>query len=139
MDYDEAKKKVFSRNPSSIKTKEECYILFNNGFFGNKVKTWNNYEDILKDNYSGTVSMRSRLKRIDRNRVFYNVLVKDIPNVLEQWKTLGLDSENISYSMTPPDEKLIFQGELMNSCNGIHLLYSTLKKPMNLALREEDA
>lgn len=35
-----------------------------------------------------------------------------------------------------PDERLTIQGEIINHYNGLNLLYSKIKKPMNLALAE---
>jgi hypothetical protein len=43
MDYSSVKISIFSRNPPSIKTKEECYILYDRGFFGNKVLEFSCY------------------------------------------------------------------------------------------------
>jgi hypothetical protein len=51
---------------------------------------------------------------------------------------MGMDIEKISFSLTPPDNRLKFQGEIMNTIDGIHILYSTVKKPMNISLREEE-
>ena len=132
------KSNVFSRIPASIKNKYECHTLLNSGLFGNKVDTASSYEEILEKEWKGTVSIRSRGKRIDRNLVLYNVPIEKIPTELEKLKILGIDIDKISFSSTPPDDKLKFQGEIMNSAQGLHLLYSTVKKPMNLALKDEE-
>lgn len=136
--YYEIKKEILSKNPITIKNKQECYILYNNGFFGNKVKTWNSYDEIQDSNYTGLVSMRSRGKIINRKKVQYNILVKDIPKVLNQWKTQDIDTTKINFSKTPPDNQLILQGEITKTQEGLFLLYSTLKKPMNQALKEDE-
>lgn len=138
MKLDELKKEIFSRNPPSIKTKPECYLLFESGFFGNKIETANSYKEILEKKWTGTISMRSRKKRIDRTRVLYNLPIENIPYEIKKFQEIGISEEEISFSRTPPDNKLLFQGEIMNSLQGLHLVYSELKKPMNIALKEEE-
>ncbi|MBR9705368.1 hypothetical protein GOV12_08190 [Candidatus Pacearchaeota archaeon] len=136
--YIKIKKEILLKNPKTIKNKQECYLLYNNGFFGNKVRTWDSYKQLLDSNYTGFVSMRSRGKIINRKKVHYNILVKDIPEVLNQWKNENINTTKISFSKTPPDNKLILQGEITQTQKGLFLLYSTLKKPMNQALKENE-
>ncbi|MFA5856031.1 MAG: hypothetical protein WC867_01635 [Candidatus Pacearchaeota archaeon] len=138
MEDEEIKKLVFQRNPPTIKNKIECFILYNLGFFGNKVETAKTYKEIIENNWIGSVSLRSRNKRINRNMVSYGISIENIPKELEKWKQNGIDEEEILFSKTPPDDRLLFQGEIMNSIQGIHIVYSTLKKPMNIALKEEE-
>lgn len=138
MNLEEIKRRVLSRNPPSIKSKQECYLLYESGFFGNKVDTCRSFKEILDNNWSENVSMRSRNKRIDRKRVSYNIPVEKIPEEIKNWGLAGISEYEISFSKTPPDDRLIFQGEIMNSSNGLHLVYSNLKKPMNIALKEDE-
>jgi len=131
------KSQVLSREPPSIKSKRECYILYECGFLGNKVETANSYEEVLEKGWIGTVSIRSRGKSTERSLV-YNFPIEKIPEELKIREEMGFDIKKISFSKTPPDNKLKFQGELMLTKDGFHILYSTVKKPMNLALKEEE-
>ncbi|VVB78041.1 Uncharacterised protein [uncultured archaeon] len=134
---EEIKKTVFSRNPSSIKYKSEFYELFNNGFFGNKADTAISYEEVIKKGWKGTVSIRSRGNGTARALV-YNFPIENIPDEIEKRRKLGFDVTKLSFSLTPPDDKLRIQGEIMRTEQGIFVLYSTVKKPMNLSLRDEE-
>ena len=137
MDYEEVKQKVLSRNPASVKTKNEFYELFNKGFFGNKAETASSYEEVLKKGWIGTVSIRSSDKGTFRSLV-YNFPIENISEEIDKRRSLGFDISKLSFSKTPPDDRLIFQGEIMRTEKGLFILYSTVKKPMNLSLNEEE-
>ena len=137
MEFEEVKARVFSRNPPSIKYKSEFYELFNLGFFGNKVDTTNSYEEVIKKGWEGTVSIRSSGSGSARALV-YNFPIENILQEIEKRRKLGFDITKLSFSKTPPDDKLRIQGEVMRTERGLFLLYSTVKKPMNLSLRDEE-
>jgi hypothetical protein len=137
MEFNEVKNRVFSRNPPSIKYKGEFYELFNKGFFGNKVDTANSYEEIIKKAWKGTVSIRSSGSGTARALV-YNFPIKNIPEEIEKRNKLGFDISKLSFSLTPPDDKLRIQGEIIRTERGIFVLYSTVKKPMNLSLKDKE-
>lgn len=125
---------IFSRKPASVKTKSEFYNLYHNGFFGNKVRTWNSYKDILKDNYNGQVSIRS--KDIGWKTLF-NINVKDVPEILNDLKQKNNSISKFMFSETPPDNKMIFQGEIKRTEKGLYFYYSDLKLPMSIALKKK--
>ena len=126
-------KEVMARNPKKILTKQENYALYEAGILGNKVLTWNSYAEILRSGWKGMVCIRSK-KGIERGKMVYNIKIEDIPKYLENFG----GEENVIFNQSMPDEHLIIQGEIMNDQKGIHLLYTTIKKPMNLGLAEEN-
>ncbi len=125
-----------SNGTKRILTKEEYYRLYENGLFGNKALTWSSFDEVLKSGWKRNVCIRSR-KPIARNRVRYNISLKDIPQHIKDFEILGVPENDLAYNESMPDEKLLLQGEVMIHTDGMHLLYTTLKKPMNQALSEE--
>lgn len=136
--------KVLSRNPKKILNKAENYALYETGFFGNKALTWNSYNEIIKSGWTGKVCMRSK-KGIEREKTLYNIALEEIQKHIEAWINTGISEDQISFNQSMPDENLLIQGEVMRKLeqnlqvptNELYLLFSTVKKPMNLALSEE--
>jgi hypothetical protein len=130
---------VLKQNPKKIISKSEYYALHKEGYFGNRPLTWRDYNDFSQSNYSGNVSIRSK-KGIDRVNVRYNVPYN---KVLENINEMHLKLNEVSINESMPDNKLAIQGEITqldgrNGYFGIELRYSTLKKQMNIALKEEE-
>lgn len=120
-----------------ILTKKEAYQLYEAGLFGNKAITWNSYKEILKSGWKGLVCMRSKAGTARKN-VKYNLNIQDVPAVIEEWNKLGIKEEQIAFNQNMPDKYLTLQGEIMKNENGLFLIYTKVKKPMNLALREKE-
>ncbi|MCK9595579.1 hypothetical protein M0R19_00110 [Candidatus Pacearchaeota archaeon] len=130
--------KVFSRDPKTIKTKEECYALYQSGFFGNKPLTWNSYEEIIADGWLGKVSMRSKKGAI-RTSVKYKVPVENIQEMIKEMGREGVLEKEITFNESMPDDYISIQGEITRNENGLCLFYSTLKEPMNIALKQNSS
>ncbi len=58
--------------------------------------------------------------------------------VVEDYKLKGIPLEKLRFNQSMPDEKLIIQGGVMKSTRFLELTYTTVKKPMNSALGEEE-
>lgn len=130
---------VLKQNPKNIMFKSEYYALNKEEYFGNRAKTWDNYEDFLRSKYNGLVCIRSKVG-IDRKQVRYNLPASE---VLDNIKQMGLEPSQASINESMPDNNLTIQGEVIQLDGrtgqfGIELRYSTLKKTMNVALNEED-
>lgn len=129
-------REIFARSPKTIKSKKECYTLYESGFFGNKPLTWNSYEEIISKGYEGEVTIRSK-RGIVRSNTQYNVHIKEIPKKIKQLGEKGILEKNLTFNESMPDENISIQGEIMRSPSGLYLHYSTLKEPMNLALKKQ--
>lgn len=127
-------KSVLSRNPAKILNKKENYALYNSNYFGNKTQTWNTPEEIIKSNWKGLICIRSK-KGIDRKFVIYNV---NLNSGLEILKQRNIPLSQVIFNQPMPDEYLTIQGEVMRLETGLYLRYTQIKKPMNLALTEQD-
>lgn len=121
----------------SIDSKEECYLLYEAGIFGNKAQTWNSYEELLKSNWKGEVCIRGRKTKIARGKVVYKADLSEVPRIIEQFKNYGIPESHIGFNQSMPDEHLIIQGEIMRTWLGLALWYTTKKEPMNNALKKE--
>jgi len=121
----------------SIDSKEECYLLYEAGIFGNKAITWNSFQEILDSGWKGKVCMRGRRSQIERGKVVYNVNLNDVPKIIERFRSEGIFENYIGFNQSMPDEHLLIQGEIMRTWLGLSLWYTTKKEPMNGALKNE--
>lgn len=117
-----------------VRTKEEMYRLYYEGAFGNKLQTWTSYESLIASGYDGTVTMRYKGKHGGAWSSF-NQKIEEIPLEIERWVRQGADPTLIQYNESAPDERLIFQGEVMRDLGFYHLVYSFEKTKMNYAMR----
>lgn len=138
MEFEEAKKLVLSRTPKKVLTKDEYYALSDEGFFGNKALTWKSYGEILKSGWKDGICLRSK-KGIDRRiqQDYVNRRVEEIPKCIEEWvKQFDVPEEMIVFNQSMPDSELLVQGELLREGELYCFHYSTVKEPMNAALRK---
>ncbi len=138
MNNDEIIREVMSRNPKKILNKAENYALYEAGLFGNKALTWNSYEEILRSDWKEGICMRSKTG-ISRNiqRKYFNIPIKEVSRCIEEWISMGIKKESITFNQSMPDEHLLIQGEILREEKLFCFHYSTVKKPMNLALKEK--
>jgi hypothetical protein len=127
---------ILGENPLNLTAKAHTYALYHAGILGNKALTWSSYEEILRSGWKGKVCMRSR-KGIDRKKVKYNLTLEKTKEEILKWEAEGISRESITFNQAMPDENLVIQGEVMHGLYDLDLTYSTIKKPMNLALIEK--
>ena len=119
-----------------ILSKIECYKKYNQGLFGNTPLKWNTLEELQKSNYRGQISIRGL--GISRDKVKYQVPFENVEQNIKNYKKCGIAPESLRFNQSMPDEKLILQGEVMRGMLGLDLTYTTIKKPMNIALKEKE-
>ncbi|MBT6819933.1 hypothetical protein HOA55_01110 [archaeon] len=127
--------RVFSRNPKTVRFKQEAYALFLGGFFGNKPQTWENYSRLMEDDFRGKVSIRSRAG-MGRSRVQYGVPTENVSEIVDGLMKGGICRDDLTFNESMPDEHLTIQGEVTRAPAGLWLHYSTAKDRMNTALAE---
>ena len=123
-----------------IGSKFGYYLLYENGFLGNKPLTWNSLEEIEQSGWKERICVRGR-KGIPREKSRFNLTLDEMTKYVEQLEREGIPKINLTFNQAMPDEHLIIQGEVMRDINSnpryMHLTYSTVKEPMNRALEKE--
>ncbi len=109
------------------------YDLYQRGYYGNKLRTWNSLEEILDSGYHGLVSTRYKLP--DSRFSLYAIPVKDLAAKIDQEIARGAKKEYIVFNETAPDNSLTIQGELQQTERHLTLFYSTKKCSMRQALK----
>jgi hypothetical protein len=122
----------------TINSKDAYYALYERGTFGNRPKTWNSLSEIVASGHRDLVCMRYKTQlKGGAGMTEYNLTLEEVPAVIDEWKAKGAIEDRICFNESMPDPRLIIQGELMTDEEHFTLHYSTVKKPMRLALREE--
>ena len=119
-----------------VKTKRQNYSLYFLGAYGNTAIKWGSVGEIIRSGWEGEVCIRST-RGMDRDKVGYNVPVENLEQKLREYEAQGIPRSVLTFNEPMPDEFLTIQGEVMRSHEGMRLFYSTVKKPMNEALREK--
>jgi hypothetical protein len=113
--------------------KRSAYQLYYNGAFGNKLRTWDSYDEIVRSGYKGLVTIR--YKQSWSRFLTYNVKVGEIPALLKRYQGEGADLKLMTFNEAAPDERIIVQGEYMNLDGEEWFFYSTEKTRMRQALQ----
>jgi hypothetical protein len=116
-----------------LKSKVDSYVIYKEGGFGNKLRTWANYEEFSRSGFSGLVSLRYHEPASPYWR--YNIPANDVPDIIATLVKQGADFRKIVIGEMAPDEYLLFQGELMRSVNYFDFCYSREQIPMREALK----
>jgi hypothetical protein len=123
-------------NSRIISKKNFSYLLYHAGWFGNIAKTWGSLEEIKQSGWNNCVCIRSK-KGIARNKTRYNIPLNEVDKIIKKMINEGISKEELTFNQSMPDNCLTIQGEIMLSEKGIYLLYTKVKKPMNIGLKEE--
>lgn len=128
-------KEIFDKK--RIDNKDECYLLYNKGLFGNRALVWNSYDEILKSGWKGNICVRGRKTQIKREQAVYNIGLGEVPETIEKFKKQGISESHLGFNESMPDEHLTIQGEVMRTQLGFSVWYSTIKTQMNPSLKKE--
>ncbi|MBS3117783.1 hypothetical protein J4430_02795 [Candidatus Woesearchaeota archaeon] len=116
-----------------VKTKEENYRLLQGGMFGNHLRMWDSFKEIVKSGYTGSVSIRYKGKG-GGGEALYEVPFDKIWQRQEEIIKRGAEKDLITFNESAPDRRLTLQGELETSIRHYLLEYSTDKVGMREAL-----
>lgn len=116
-----------------VLTKQDFVKRYKAGEFGNASPTWNNPDEFRESGYVGLVHIRNRVASAD---TWYNVRSCMVQSV---WREAleKFSPESLYISAMAPMHQCIFQGEVIQTEQGLSLLYSRVAKPMREALSEE--
>jgi len=117
-----------------IVNKKLSYKLYEEGLFGNKLRTWKNLDELNLDEYIGNVTIRYA-GQYDK-WCKYNVKQVEIKSELRKMADEGADLTLVRFNESAPDDHLLIQGELVEDCDYKYILsYSTDKIPMREAMK----
>lgn len=115
--------------------KRQMLDLWQNGKFGNKLRSWPNLNSLIDSKYQGFLSIRSKRGK-GNGATIYNIRRRDLAGTILQLMNENVDPNTLYFNETAPDEHLVMQGELCENWIGRwELLYSEEKCRMNEALR----
>jgi len=123
-------------NSGRIDSKKKSYLLYENGLFGNKVLTWNSLQEIKESGWKNKICIRSR-KGIARGKTRFDIPLEEADKNVKEMVEEGMKIEELFFNQSMPNESLTLQGEITLTEKGIYLLYTLVKKPMNLGLKEQ--
>ena len=110
--------------------KSEFYRRYLSGEFGNRARDWSTWPELRDSGFRGLIGIRSLYRG---GPCWYNVPIEKME--AGEWPD-GCDPTRVNFSEMLPDQFLILQGELGRTYSGVELHYSTVRKPMRLALKE---
>jgi hypothetical protein len=122
-----------------INNKAAMYERYLRGDFGNRLRTWDNLKDYFESGYDKPVVLRYKVAGSKWQKYGLQTPA-DVSQQVADWITDddGYDPALTTLNELGADDKLILQGEAYRSPMGLYLRYSTIPKPMRLALKEEE-
>jgi len=120
----------------AVLNKYQNYKLWQEGYYGNKLRAWRNYEAYLASGYEAPVVLRY-LGEIGGYWCKYDVDKKDVLSTINAWVAEGADPSKIILNEALPDLRPILQGELLNDTYYDYFWYSTAEVKMRDALKLE--
>jgi hypothetical protein len=120
--------------------------------FGNHSPTWNTIDEFAVSKYVGNVHIRNRvtggptwydlpirLDWVESKKQLLSSYALTTEDFLLCWETAceNCAEENLYISAMCPTERTILQGEVCQWPGGPYLYYTTVRKPMREALRQE--
>lgn len=119
-----------------VANKKEFYRLYNQGRFGNRLQGWSSVNEYNQSDYFGDVSIRCRIPNVKLSLT--HVQPTEIPSEMERIARVNKRAESdFVLSESPPDGRLVFQGEVYRGHRGLEMFYSFAKMPMRMALGQQ--
>ena len=119
-----------------ITSKAQMYDLYHRGRFGNRLLAWRTLDEYLESGYAGEIVLRYA-GDTGGKWCAYGLDKSEALETASAWESQGASRARIQANEAAPDGEIVFQGEVCEAPNGLALRYSTVPKPMRLALAEE--
>lgn len=124
-------------------TKQENYILYHQGYYGNHLKFWDSLDSFFLDldaglwNRNVPVALRTvHLPGIKLPNYCSKTYPDDVTSLATRWiKEFSVKPEQIVLNEIGPDKDIVLQGEIMRSEKHYDLFFSELKMMMRPALK----
>lgn len=127
----------FPEIPERILSKKVNHRLYSEGFYGNKLRSWNTLEECLADNPNGNIIPRYNGNGGGTNFPKYGtpILPTQAWALREIWKSAGASVDRCFWNEEAPDAYLTIQGEIMRTEEHLALFWSSEKTTMRKALQ----
>lgn len=122
-----------------VLTKRDFVRRYNAGEFGNRAPTWDTFDEFLASLADLQLNALYHIRnRVAGGKTWYNVPGRFVSDVYHgEVLGSGIPPSQVYFSAMAPTDKTLIQGEVLRRYNGLHFLYSTLRKPMRDALSEQ--
>jgi hypothetical protein len=106
-------------------SKLEFRPRYQRGEFGNKLRTWDTWDQLIESPFQGLVTARGYKTRVGSQTHY----AMPMSRLREGWWPEGLLRTECHFNETPPDDRLTIQGEIerIAANDGLTLTYSTIK------------
>jgi hypothetical protein len=123
---------------TKIPTKDQMYLLYERRAFGNKLRTWPSLNSLQQSGFNGNVTLRYRGEAGGSQFTKYNVPIPQVPTVINEFVEKGADKDRFNFNEAAPDDRLLFQGEVIQSTEHLTLRMSNEKTQMRTAMANTD-
>lgn len=115
-----------------VRTKQDFVRRFQSGEFGNRMPTWDTYDDWFCQERETDPQLYHLRNRVKGGKTFYNV-----PGyTLYIWNQAAwVHQPNWYVSQMAPTELTLFQGEVTRGVDGLLLTWTSVRLPMRDALK----
>lgn len=131
-----------------LDSKQKSFEALLSGKLGNRIRMWNNYEELISSGFDGKVGMRYKGQVGGSGKIKYSIPVSSVREIMSDWVKSGLNKNKIVFSEDCPDHNLTIQGEFLRGDDVprkvsnssfyrapmIELFYSTEPTKMRIAL-----
>jgi len=111
------------------------FELYQNGAFGNKLRTWDNIHEFYASDYQGLVTLRYK-GGVAGGLAYYEIPRWDLPRIIDELRNKGTNVNLITVNESAPDSRLTIQGEIQQDEYGLSVFWSDKKAKMRVALQE---
>lgn len=117
-----------------IKNKMEAYAAYEELKFGNKLKTWTTLEEALAQGWTSKVAVRYQVPQ--SRYTAYGLTLSEAQEHVDKCLDDGANKSLFRFNEAAPDDKIIFQGELMRNHEGLILSWSPLFTMHRFAMKD---
>jgi hypothetical protein len=96
-----------------VLTKEDMWVRYGKGEFGNRLRSWLSLEALQADGYGGLVVVR--YKAASAQWIKYGIPQADVPATIDRFVAEGADRSLFVFNEAAPDDKITIQGEYLRN------------------------
>ena len=123
---------------NAITTKRAHSRRYENGEYGNKLRTWLTVADVIKTGSPTVVLRYNSSGGAKFPKYGTGVPLSEVPALVRAWKNAGAAEHMIAFNEEAPDSILTIQGEVVNDHEGWGFFCSTKPIKMRTAMGDVD-